>query len=51
MWKKIFSMKKRINPTKAANVSATRIKEPVKKSFIMCAMPYLFYSGVWIRGL
>ncbi len=44
MWKKILRMKKRINPKKAANVSDTRIKDPVKKSFIMCAMPCLFLT-------
>jgi len=38
MWKKTLRMKKRINPRKAANVSDTRIKDPVKKSFIMCAI-------------
>jgi hypothetical protein len=51
MWKKTLRMKKRINPRKAANVSDTRIKDPVKKSLIMCAMFSLFYSGVKIRGL
>lgn len=44
MWKKTLRMKKRINPRKAANVSDTRIKDPVKKSFIMCAMPYLYQA-------
>ena len=44
MWKKTLRMKKRINPKKAANVSDTRIKDPVKKSFIMCAMPYLYQA-------
>jgi len=40
MWKKTLRIRKRINPRKAANVSATRIKEPVKKSFITFAMSY-----------
>jgi hypothetical protein len=44
MWKKTLRMKKRINPKKAANVSDTRIKDPVKKSFIMCAMPQLYQA-------
>jgi hypothetical protein len=44
IWKKTLRMKKRINPRKAANVSVTRINDPVKKSFIMCAMPYLILT-------
>jgi hypothetical protein len=44
MWKKTLRMKKRTNPRKAANVSDIRIKDPVKKSFIMCAMTYLFQT-------
>lgn len=38
MWKKTLRMKKRINPRKAANVSDIRIKDPLKKSFIKCAI-------------
>jgi hypothetical protein len=44
MWKKTLRMKKRINPRKAANVSDTTIKDPVKKSLTMCAMPCLFLT-------
>jgi hypothetical protein len=41
IWKKIFRMKKSINPKRAAMGSTTRIRDPVKKSFIMLAMTYL----------
>ena len=51
IWKKTFRIKKRINPRKAASVRMTRIRDPVKKSFIMWAICSLFSSGVWMRGL
>jgi hypothetical protein len=48
MLKKILRIRKRINPKKAANVRMTRIRDPMKKSFIICAIysPYTLSESV-----